>query len=159
MSKADDLLQHLKTLGLLQYGAVIEREVVHEFLGVTMPALGTRAEFDAVSLAELSATGAVRDALLREGKYLAATRTGYRVLLPSENKAQIDAYMASARRKLNRAQKLNRTTPVAHNHQADQTEARILLQQEGSRAKAAPPLSHARTYNHTVQTTKPFGKT
>lgn len=150
MSKADDLLQHLKTLGLLQYGAVIEREVVHEFLGITMPALGTRAEFDAVSLAELSATGAVRDALLREGKYLAATRTGYRVLLPSENKAQIDAYMASARRKLNRAQKLNRTTPVAHNHQADQTEARILMQQEGSRAKAAHPLSHARTHNHTV---------
>lgn len=150
MSKADDLLQHLKTLGLLQYGAVIEREVVHEFLGVTMPALGTRAEFDAVSLAELSATGAVRDALLREGKYLAATRTGYRVLLPSENKAQIDAYMASARRKLNRAQKLNRTTPVAHNHQADQTEARILMQQEGLRAKAAHQLSHARTYNHTV---------
>lgn len=150
MSKADDLLQHLKTLGLLQYGAVIEREVVHDFLGITMPALGTRAEFDAVSLAELSATGAVRDALLREGKYLAATRTGYRVLLPSENKAQIDAYMASARRKLNRAQKLNRTTPVAHNHQADQTEARILMQQEGSRAKAAPTLSRARTYNPTV---------
>lgn len=150
MAKADDLLQHLKTLGLLQYGAVIEREVVHAFLGITMPALGTRAEFDAVSLAELSATGAVRDALLREGKYLAATRTGYRVLLPSENKAQIDAYMASARRKLNRAQKLNRTTPVAHNHQADQTEARILMQQEGSRAKAAPTLSQARTYNHTV---------
>ena len=150
MSKADDLLQHLKTLGLLQYGAVIEREVVHEFLGITMPALGTRAEFDAVSLAELSATGAVRDALLREGKYLAATRTGYRVLLPSENKAQIDAYMASARRKLNRAQKLNRTTPALHNHQADQTEARILMQQEGVRAKAAPPLSHARTYNHKV---------
>ena len=159
MAKADDLLQHLKTLGLLQYGAVIEREVVHDFLGITMPALGTRAEFDAVSLAELSATGAVRDALLREGKYLAATRTGYRVLLPSENKAQIDAYMASARRKLNRAQKLNRTTPVAHNHQADQTEARILMQQEGSRAKAAPPLSHARTSNHTVKTTQPFGKT
>lgn len=150
MSKADDLLQHLKTLGLLRYGAVIEREVVHEFLGITMPALGTRAEFDAVSLAELSATGAVRDVLLREGKYLAATRTGYRVLLPSENKAQIDAYMASARRKLNRAQKLNRTTPVAHNHQADQTEARILMQQEGLRAKAAHQLSHARTYNHTV---------
>lgn len=150
MAKADDLLQHLKTLGLLQYGAVIEREVVHDFLGITMPALGTRAEFDAVSLAELSATGAVRDALLREGKYLAATRTGYRVLLPSENKAQIAAYMASARRKLNRAQKLNRTTPVAHNHQADQTEARILMQQEGSRAKAAPTLSHARTYNHTA---------
>lgn len=148
MAKADDLLQHLKTLGLLQYGAVIEREVVHDFLGITMPALGTRAEFDAVSLAELSATGAVRDALLREGKYLAATRTGYRVLLPSENKAQIDAYMASARRKLNRAQKLNRTTPVAHNHQADQTEARILMQQEGLRAKAAHQLSHARTYNH-----------
>lgn len=34
--------------------------------------------------------------------------------------------------------------------QADQTEARILLRQEGSRAKAAHPLSHARTYNRTV---------
>ena len=56
----------------------------------------------------------------------------HRVLLPSENKAQVDAYMESADRKLERALKLSRNSPKA-SHLPDQTEARIMMRRKGYR--------------------------
>ena len=86
--------------------------------------------------------------LLREGKYLAGDKDGYKILLPSENRAQVDAYMSQADRKLRRAQTLLRNTPSHTRKQADQTQARIMMKRESirehgrdSRQPAAPPPS------------------
>lgn len=132
MSKRDahrDLHQALQAAGLLEYGSVIDGDRVREVLGLELPSTGTKAEFDRIALAELAAIDYVRNILLGQGRYLAGTPSGYRVLLPSENKAQVDLYIASADRKLNRALKLSRNTPKEVGAMPDQTEARILLKQ------------------------------
>jgi hypothetical protein len=132
MSEAKrDLFAALKAAGLLEWGAVIPREFVHEALGLEFPRVGTKAEFDKLALAELSAIDYVREALLNQGKYIAGTPSGYRVLLPSENQDQINLYISAADRKLKRAMKLNRSTPALVGASPDQTEARILMKQAG----------------------------
>lgn len=132
MSK--DLHQSLKLAGMLEYGSHIPGEVVREVLGLEMPEIGTKAQFDAVALRELQAIDYVRNILLSEGKYIAGAPGGYRVLLPSENKAQVDAYMAQADRKLRRAQKLSRSMPSHHIGTADQTNTRIMLKRDSIRS-------------------------
>lgn len=140
MSK--ELFHNLKTAGLLDYGAHIPGDAVRDLLGLKMPAFGTKEQFDAVSLKELSAIDYVRGLLLNEGKYLAGCKGGYRVLLPSENKAQVEAYMQQADRKLRRAQRLSRTMPTANSAHADQTEARIMLKRESVRSSLPPWSRH-----------------
>ena len=121
---------------MLEYGSVIPGELVRECLGIEYPEYGTKQDFDSVSLQELSAIDYVRSALLSEGKYLASNNGNYRVLLPSENKQQIDAYVSQADRKLRRALKLSRNTPAfADKVIADQSYARIVMKRESLRSR------------------------
>ena len=51
-----------------------------------------------------------------DGKFIASHQGDYRILLPSENKRQVDAYMSQADRKLRRAHKLSRNTPSVESY-------------------------------------------
>lgn len=141
MSKRDaarDLLTELRERGLVDYGSVIDTSVVHSILGIEMPTVASKSEYDRIAMQELAAIDYCRNVLLGEGKYLMGTNTGYRVLLPSENKGQIDAYMSSADRKLSRALKLSRNSPKEADTQPDQTAARILMKRSGMRNQSQP---------------------
>lgn len=127
-----DLYDYLKTEGLLEYGSVITSEIVHSVLGIEVPNVGTKAQFDRIALIELAAIDYVRNMLLNSGKYLTGTPSGYRILLPSENAAQVEQYISSADKKLNRALKLCRNTPRAAGEMPDQIEARILMKQSSA---------------------------
>lgn len=136
MSKRDlmrGLLAGLGERGLLEYGSVIHTPLVHELLEIEVPVSAAKAVYDRLAMIELSAIDYCRNVLLGQGKYLMGTASGYRILLPSENKAQIDAYMSSADRKLSRALKLSRNSPSGADVQPDQTEARILMKRNGMR--------------------------
>lgn len=125
------LYRELNGLGLLEYGSVFEAALVRGILGIEMPQYGTKAEFDAVTLAELQAIDSVRGILLEQGKYLGADKTAYRVYLPSENRAVVESYMHQADRKLRRAMKLSKSTPVQPDDSAaDQLAARLMLKQQ-----------------------------
>jgi hypothetical protein len=136
MSKRDasrELYAALQEQGLLEYGSTIETWQVHHLLGIEMPTVGTKAVFDRIAVQELAAVDYVRNILLGQGKYLMGTSTGYRVLLPSENKGQIDSYIESADRKLSRALKLSRNTPADPAFSPDQVEARIHMKRNKRR--------------------------
>ena len=140
-SKRDRLRDVYDTLdgaGLFDFGAVIPRAMVYDLLGMDVPEVASKAVFDRIAMLELQAMDYCRNMLLGHGKYLAGTPSGYRVLLPSENKAQVDAYMESADRKLERALKLSRNSPKA-SHLPDQTEARIMMRRKGYRHGAGQP--------------------
>ena len=127
------LLKGLEDEGFVEYGSHIPPEVVQDLLGIVYPKIGTREVFNRLSLIELAAIDYCRNVLLGRGMYLTGTSNGgYRILLPSENKTQIHAYMRSADRKLQRALKLNRATPNdAQGESPDQTDARITLKLNG----------------------------
>ncbi len=127
-----DVYDTLDRAGLFDFGAVIPRGMVYDLLGLDVPEVASKAVFDRIAMLELQAMDYCRNMLLGHGKYLAGTPSGYRVLLPSENKAQVDAYMESADRKLERALKLSRNSPKA-SHLPDQTEARIMMRRKGYR--------------------------
>lgn len=134
MSK--DLLNALKQKDLLEYGSVIPGELVREILNIEYPEYGTREVFEGIALQELGAVDYVRNALLNEGKYLASNRGDYRILLPSENKRQIEAYTAQADRKIRRALKLSRHTPASADKSVnDQQYARLVMKQEALRGR------------------------
>lgn len=140
MSKQDtyrDLLHYLIDEGLTEYGASFPKQLVYDLLGLEVPERGTQKQYSEIALVELAATDYVRNYLLGQGKYLAGTPTGYRVLLPSENAGQIESYVSQADKKLARALKLSRNTPKpAGGERFDQQQARILLRQEGLRTRA-----------------------
>lgn len=127
-----DLYDYLRTEGLLEYGSVISSSLVHDLLRLEVPNVGTKAQFDRIALIELAAMDYVRNILLNSGKYLTGTPSGYRILLPSENAAQVEQYISSADKKLNRALKLCRNTPRSADEMPDQIEARILMKQSGA---------------------------
>lgn len=127
-----DVYDTLDRAGLFDFGAVIPRGMVYDLLGLDVPEVASKAVFDRIAMLELQAMDYCRNMLLGHGKYLAGTPSGYRMLLPSENKAQVDAYMESADRKLERALKLSRNSPKA-SHLPDQTEARIMMRRKGYR--------------------------
>lgn len=131
MSK--ELLQAIKDSGLDDFGSVIPQSLVHQTLGIVIPDVGTKAVFDELTLRELSAIDYVRSVLLNDGKYLIGDKVGYRILLPSENRRQIERYMAQADKKLRRAGKLSRNTPPEHRQDSSQIEARIMLKQKATR--------------------------
>ena len=135
-----DLMRTLSDAGLLEFGSVIKREVVHQALGITAPTMGTRAQFDAISLLELAAIDYCRNHLLDGGKYLAGTDAGYRILLPSENQRQVELYMASADKKLSRALKLSKNSPALADIKHDQVEARIHMKRQHTRHRAGHEL-------------------
>lgn len=136
MSKYDymrGLLAGLTERGLTEYGSDISSALVHDLLDIDFPAEAAKSVYDRLAMIELGAIDYCRNVLLGQGKYLCGTKSGYRVLLPSENKSQIDSYMASADKKLARALKLSRNS-VQETAAHDQTEARILLKRTGARA-------------------------
>lgn len=143
MSGDTTLLRILRAEGLLDYGSIIPTKLVHDVLGIAIPEVGSKAVFDELALRELSAIDAVRSALLDEGKYLTACEAGYRILLPSENQRQVEAYMKSADRKLRRAQRLSTNTPRIISA-ADVTNTRLHMKQTSHRRGAPPSApSHA----------------
>lgn len=145
--KFRDLFRFLDEAGLFEFGEFIERAMIYELLGLEMPALASKEVFDRLAMLELAAVDYCRNVLLGHGKYLAGVPSGYRVLLPSENKAQVDAYMYSADRKLLRALKLSRNMPDVNNDQPDQTEARIMMKRKGMRVRRDEVQAQSATAN------------
>lgn len=138
MDRHRGLLAMLDDAGLLEYGCTFPAAMVREHLGIECPAIGTRQQFNDAALAELSAIDYVRNVLLGRGKYITSDGDTYRVLLPSENQAQIERYISSADHKLRRAQKLSRNTPRAAST-ADHTDARIYMKRESVRRNGLQP--------------------
>ena len=135
MSK--ELLTTLRDRGLLEYGSVIKGEDVRDILGIEYPEVGTKKDFDEVALAELGAVDYVRNILLGEGKFIASHQGDYRILLPSENKRQVDAYMQQADRKLRRAHKLSRNTPNVESYKPNaNADVRIAMKIGNARNRA-----------------------
>ena len=135
MSK--ELLTTLRDRGLLEYGSVIKGEEVRDILGIEYPEVGTKKDFDEVALAELGAVDYVRNILLGEGKFIASHQGDYRILLPSENKRQVDAYMQQADRKLRRAHKLSRNTPNVESYKPNaNADVRIAMKIGNARNRA-----------------------
>jgi hypothetical protein len=133
-----DFYAELDARGLLEYGSVIESSLVQALLDIVVPKVGTKAQFDRASLEELGAVDYVRGLLIKQGRYLAGTPGGYRILLPSENADQVTVYINAAQRKLARASMLNRTTPAEHRERDDQVEARIELARSGAESRFQP---------------------
>lgn len=134
------LLEELTARGLTEYGSIIDGKLVQSLLGIEVPDVASKATFARLAMIELAAIDYCRNTLIGQGKYLQSTPFGYRVLLPSENRMQIDSYMGSADRKLARALKLSRNTPGMVDTKPDQTEARILFKQnERTRYGGHPP--------------------
>lgn len=135
MSK--ELLTTLRDRGLLEYGSVIKGEEVRDILGIEYPEVGTKKDFDEVALTELGAVDYVRNILLGEGKFIASHQGDYRILLPSENKRQVDAYMQQADRKLRRAHKLSRNTPNVESYKPNaNADVRIAMKIGNARNRA-----------------------
>jgi hypothetical protein len=126
-----DLLDHLIHNGLTEYGAVIPKEEIYDFLGIEVPKLGTLTQFNQIALLELAAIDYCRSVLLNEGKYITQDGGVYRILLPHENARQVEIYISSADRKLTRALKLSRNTPRQASGDVSQTQARIMMRQHG----------------------------
>lgn len=124
-----DLMTRLREEGLLEYGSHIPASLVQSALGLLYPKTATKAVFDKLALTELSAIDYVRRHLLSEGKYITSAKDGYRILLPSENVAQVESYMRHADEKLKRALKLLRSTPKDAASFPAQTEARLHMKQ------------------------------
>lgn len=131
------LLQWMRDRGLDEYGSVMLGDQVRAVIGVEYPETGTRSQFDSLSLAELAAVDYVRNILLGEGKYLGQQNGDYRILLPSENARQVLQYMSQADKKLKRALKLSRNSPVTDDQDhRDNTNARILMKREAIKSRA-----------------------
>jgi hypothetical protein len=116
--------------GLVKYGALIEESFVREVLGIEVPETGSFKTFQRLSLIELNAVDYVREQLLGMGMCMPKHDGMYRIPLPSENSVVVANWVESAARKLRRADKLRRGTQAAQPSEADQTAARILMQQE-----------------------------
>lgn len=144
MSK--ELLNTLRNRGLLEYGSIIKGDDVREILGIEYPEVGTKKAFDEVALAELGAVDYVRNVLLGEGKFITSHHGDYRILLPSENKRQVDAYMKQADRKLRRAHKLSRNTPSADNYQPAANQDVRLAMKLNSDRRGRPALQRAEAH-------------
>lgn len=126
-SKSKELLDWMRRNNLDDYGSIIMGEDVRRVLGITMPEVGTRRDFDAVAMDELSGVDYCRNALLGEGKYLSMIKGNYRILLPSENAAQVESYMRSAENKLKRGLKLHRNTSAGHVTSKKDTQSRLVM--------------------------------
>lgn len=131
-----DLYAELDSAGLLSFGSIIPGAMVRQILGLEMPEVAPKKVFDAIALAELGAVDYVRNILLGKGKYITSQDGDYRVLLPSENKRQIDLYIKSADRKLRRALKLSKMTPAEASVKTDNTQSRIVMKRESLRSFA-----------------------
>lgn len=133
MSKKKELYVNLKDAGMLEFGSSIPSDMVRQILGIEYPEVGTKKQFDEVALTELAAVDYVRNILLGEGKYLAGSQNGYRILLPSENTKQCERYQVSADKKLRRSIKLSRNTPAGDHSPLDTVTAKAIMKRESLR--------------------------
>ncbi len=133
--EARELLAELEARGLIEFGAVISASTVRGILGLEFPAVADKRTFDALALRELAATDYVRSVILGRGMYLMGTQSGYRILMPSENLKQVEAYMGAADGKLCRAMKLQQNTPGEVSGQPDQTAPRLMMQRDAIRRR------------------------
>lgn len=124
MSKPS-LIEVLRAEGLTDYGSHIPGALVRETLGISYPKTATKAVFDRLELAELSAMDGVKTALLNEGKMLVAVKGDYRIPLPSENALFVEGYMKAAEQKLRRARKLLRNSPAEVRSDMNNLEVRL----------------------------------
>ena len=135
-----DIFEQLREMKLLDYGKVIDGEMLREMAGIVYPETGTKEDFDAPALDELAVVDYIRNRLLSEGKYIKAIRNDYRILTPAENAGQIESYMSSADKKLRRAIKLSSNTPAQPGVKCQNT-ARIMMKQESISKKRNSILS------------------
>jgi len=131
--KPGSLFDALEGEGLLEYGSVIPGDFVRRVLGLDMPSVGTRRQFEEIALREMSAIDAVRERLLNHGKYIAGAGQNYRILTPAENSGQIDRYLGHAQNKIRRARKLERTSPAMFNGRPNTIGARLLMAEKSMR--------------------------
>lgn len=130
------LLDWLRSRHLDEFGSVILGDEVRRIIDIDYPEMGTRAQFDALSLAELAAVDYARNVLLGEGKYLTQQNGDYRILLPSENARQVHQYIAHADKKLKRALKLSRNSPtLGTDSKSDNLSARIMMKRESIKSR------------------------
>lgn len=121
------LYEELGERELLEYGVFIPSTIIHQIMGIEIPELATKEEFNRLALEELKVTGDVRWNLLEEGKYLKQTKGGYRILLLSENRDQIESYMDAAVQKNRKAMKLLRNSPPAKGLDPDKVRLEVSL--------------------------------
>jgi hypothetical protein len=136
-----ELYTALEARGLLEFGSVILADFVRETLNIVVPEVGTREVFTSAALEEMAAVDYVRRLLLREGKYIAGNKGDYRILLPSENKRQVDIYMNQADKKLRRALQLSTNSPVMDTGKPDQTRTRIMMKMSSARSQPGASAS------------------
>jgi hypothetical protein len=132
--KMKELINQLDKAGMLEYGSVIDGDYLRSLAGIQYPQTATLAEFEALKLEELGIVDAIRVQLLRVGKYLKADRKDYRILTPSENASQVEAYMRAADQKLKRAITLNKNSPPVHAEKCNNM-ARAMVKQESIRRR------------------------
>jgi len=119
------LYERLKQMDLVDFGSHIPRSLVHEILGIEIPEYGTLKEFQELQLLELKEIDMVRSILIKSGRYLAQENGDYRVLLPSENQAQIKNMLDGINRKAKKAETLMANTPIECQDKRDNTMVRI----------------------------------
>lgn len=127
-----DFFAALRAKKMTDYGAEIPRTFLLETLGIEEPQIATREEWQRLELQEMAVVDYVRNLLIDQGKYLERTRSGYRIALPSENMAQVDAYMSAADKKIRRGQRLLRATPEPYVREDHARGARLLLRESAS---------------------------
>ena len=127
MSK--DLMKILTDNGLLEYGAVIDQELIYDALDIVMPETATREVFSELALREVSAISYVRNILIDRGMHLASNGQGrgYRIASPSENEERALLWEASGTRKMNRARRLRTYTPKQVDEMPSQINARLVM--------------------------------
>ena len=131
-NRGEDLFQYMRTRGLTEYGSIILVSDVQSVLGIVIPEMGPKHIFDELALIELGAVDYVKNLLLGEGKAFIRHKDAYRILLPSENADFIKRYMNAADRKIKRALKLSRNSPVTDAKPHDLT-VQLMMKQESIR--------------------------
>ena len=129
------IIEQMNLANLFDYGSVIPSSDIRTLFGIVMPESGTYQQFKDVELQELQVVGHIREQLLNEGKYIKREGENYRVLLPSENADQVRKMNDSAKRKYNRALKLERNTPKETTQAKQQTSVMSRLRDLKAREK------------------------
>lgn len=133
------MYDELEARGLLSYGNHIPSRIIHGIMQVEIPKLATKQEFDRLSLEELKVMGNVRWNLIENGKYLKQVQGGYRILLLSENREQVERYMTAAIQKNKLAMKLLKNSPASTEFDPDKVRLEVSLaaRQKAIREKRA----------------------
>ncbi len=130
-----DTFTIMKEEGFFEYGVTITGVELRGFFDIEeieYPA--QKRDIDKQTLLELGVADFIRNRLLNDGKYFKGERDNYRVLLPSENAAQVMSYMNSADNKLKRGIKLNKNTPTKYKISSND-EVRAIMKLESTKER------------------------